>query len=385
MNAVVSRIHHTTLFYLTTALLWSSLYIYMPILPVHAENLGATMGLVGTIVGAYGFSQLVLRVPMGMWSDRIGTRKPFILVGIVAAGVAGLGLAQSSDPNWLVIWRGVAGIGAASWVAFTVLFSSYFPPEKATRAMANLVFITGISQTLCTYAGGMIAEIWGWHAPFYVAILLAFLALLTALILHEKPLTVRRKMTLRDLYRIGTTPQLLIVSVITLLSMWNFTAAGGGFTLVYGGRLGASRSELGMLSTVMQLAHMMAAYASDSVASRFGYCRTVATGLLIQSLACFMVPMVSSLPMLALSQSLSGFGRAFVYSMLMGLSIRAVPPSDRATAMGVFQAIYALGMFAGPATTGVLGDALGFFSVFYIAGAATVLGLFLTLARVPAK
>jgi len=69
----------------------------------------------------------------------------------------------------------------------------------------------------------------------------------------------------------------------------------------------------------------------------------------------------------------------------MGLSIRTVPARDRATAMGIFQAIYAVGMFAGPATTGMLGDALGFFSVFYIAGAATALGVALALTSVPSK
>lgn len=385
MSPTASRPHHTCLFYLTTALLWASLYVYVPILPVHAENLGASMGLVGTIVGAYGFSQLILRIPLGIWSDRIGLRKPFILVGIIAGGVAGLGLGLSSDPHWLVVWRGVSGVGAASWVAFTVLFASYYPPEKATRAMTYLVFVTGISQTICTYAGGRIAEQWGWHAPFFVAIALAFLSLLAALQLQEKPLVVHREMTLRDIFRVGTTPFLLELSIITLLSMWSFTSTSGGFSLVYAARLGAGRSDLGTLSTLAQLTFMAATLASGPMAGCIGYCRTVATGMVLQAAGALMVPMVDTLEMMALSQMLAGVGRGCSYSLLMGLSIRFVSPRDHAKAMGVFQAIYALGMFAGPATTGMLGDALGFSSVFYIAGAASLLGLILTAARVPAK
>ena len=385
MNLTGIRQHHIYLFYVTIALLWASMYVYAPILPVHAENLGATMGLVGTIVGAYGFSQLVLRIPIGVLSDRIGLRKPFIFFGIAAAGLAGVGLGLTSDPNWLAVWRGVSGIGAASLVCFTVLFASYYSPEKSTMAMAKLVFAMGLSQTISTYVGGIIAEEWGWHAPFFVAVGLAILALITALLLYEKPLVVHRDMAVGDLFRIGKNRLLLSVSFITLLSLWNTTATSGGFTLVYAARLGVSRADLGMLTMLMQLALMVTTMASDFVASRIGYCRTVTAGIIFQTVSAVMVPSVDTLPMVAVSQILSGGGRGLSYSILMGLSIRTVPARDRATAMGIFQAIYAVGMFAGPATTGMLGDALGFFSVFYIAGAATALGVALALTSVPSK
>lgn len=385
MSPAVLRPYHIYLFYLSIALLWASMYVYVPILPVHAENLGASMGLVGTIVGAYGFSQLVLRIPFGVWSDRIGLRKPFIFVGMVAAAVAGLGLGLTSDPNWLVVWRAVSGIGAASLVSLTVLFASYYPPDKATRAIAKLVLAMGISQTASTYIGGRIAEEWGWNAPFFVAVVLALLGLMATLPLYEKPLVVHREMTIGDLFRIGRNPLLLAVSFITLLSLWATTATSGGFTLVYAARLGASRTDLGMLTTLMQLALMLTTMLCNPVASRIGYCRTVTLGMAIQIVSALMIPSVNTLPMVAFSQVLSGAGRGLSYSLLMGLTIRAVPARDHATAMGVFQAIYAVGMFAGPATTGILGDALGFFSVFYIAGVAAILGLMLTVAKVPSK
>src|SRR5450756_652018 len=111
------------------ALYWSSMYVYVPTLSVYAENLGASLSLVGMIVAAYGFPQLIVRIPLGIWSDRIGLRKPFILAGVATSALAGLGLALSADPAWLVVWRGMSGVGGSAFVVFTVLFSSYFAPQ----------------------------------------------------------------------------------------------------------------------------------------------------------------------------------------------------------------------------------------------------------------
>ena len=70
-----------------------------------------------------------------------------------------------------------------------------------------------------------------------------------------------------------------------------------------------------------------------------------------------------------------------LYPVTMALSVNAVAPTDRATAMGVYQAVYALGMFAGPASAGFIGDGLGMASVFFISAAVTLSGIPLALAR----
>ncbi|MHB0869864.1 MAG: MFS transporter [Chloroflexota bacterium] len=373
------------LFFVATALYWASMYVYMPILPVHAENLGASMGLVGTIVGAYGFSQLVLRIPLGIWSDRIGVRKPFILAGLAAAALGALGLGLSSDPLWLVVWRAMSGVGAAAWVAFTVLFSSYFAPQKATRAMAYLTFVGFASQTVSTYAGGVVAQTWGWHAPFYVAMALGVLGTVAALPISEKALPIRREMTLREIYRIGTVPLLVVVSLTAMLSMWTHWATSGGFSLVYAGRLGASRADLGTLTMVMQVALTATTLLSAFLAERIGARATAIAGLGMQAIGAFAVPLVDTIPLVGITQALSGAGRGLAYPLMMGLSIRAVPAGDRATAMGVFQAVYALGMFAGPASTGVIGDGFGLGAVFAVAGMASLLGVAVVAAGVPGR
>jgi len=60
----------------------------------------------------------------------------------------------------------------------------------------------------------------------------------------------------------------------------------------------------------------------------------------------------------------------------MGASIQHVQNADRSTAMGLHQAVYAVGMFAGPALSGVLAKAMGIQPMFGVTAVACLaLGL----------
>ncbi len=79
-----------TLFALATFLFWASLYLFVPILPVYAESLGASLTMVGVVIGSYGIAQLLLRVPIGLVADAYGQRKLLAQGGIVAACLGAL-------------------------------------------------------------------------------------------------------------------------------------------------------------------------------------------------------------------------------------------------------------------------------------------------------
>ena len=75
-------------FLVSTALYWMSLYLYLPVLAPYVEFKGGGLGIVGVVVSAYGLAQLLLRLPLGVASDRFGRRKPFLALGFVASSVA---------------------------------------------------------------------------------------------------------------------------------------------------------------------------------------------------------------------------------------------------------------------------------------------------------
>lgn len=57
---------------IVTGLFWLSMYTYVPILALYAQRLGASYDMVGIIIGSYGLTQLLLRLPIGIASDAWG-------------------------------------------------------------------------------------------------------------------------------------------------------------------------------------------------------------------------------------------------------------------------------------------------------------------------
>ena len=91
---------------------------------------------------------------VGVWSDHLGWRLPFLYAGHVFNLLGCLGLAFAPNAACLVLARGVFGISAATWVGFTVLYASYFPPNETPKAMGVVSAINGISLTIFNGLGG---------------------------------------------------------------------------------------------------------------------------------------------------------------------------------------------------------------------------------------
>jgi MFS family permease len=104
----------------------------------------------------------------------------------------------------------------------------------------------------------------------------------------------------------------------------------------------------------------------------------VSAGYLVVGAATLAIPFIHSIPLLMLSQAIGGVGRGLVFPILMSCTIAAVAPSELATAMGFFQATYALGMTMGPWVAGGLVAWLGLGGVFIMT--AGLMGLAAVIA-----
>jgi MFS family permease len=360
---------------------WSAMYVYVPTLPVYARSLGASLTIIGLLVGAYGFSQMVLRIPIGILSDRWGVRRPFISIGFVAAGVGALGLALAPTPELLVVSRAVVGIAAATWVTATVLFTGYFKPTETARAIGLLAFVGGIAQLVSTTAGGKLAEDFGWQAPFVVAVVLATIGLATTFLIREN----RQQRTPPKMSRLiaaATIPSLLVVSLVAALVQYAFWATTYAFVPIFADDLGASRTDLGLLAGASLTLYTVSTLGAAPLVSRLGARTVVAGGLVLMAVSTIVVPFLSAVLPLAIAQAISGVGRGVSSTVLMSESIRWVPASERATAMGVFQAVYAIGMFVGPATAGLVADTLGLAGAFLATGVLTGLGAMVAMVAI---
>ena len=257
-------------------LYWGALYVYSPILSVYAQSLRASFTTVGMVVGAYGFVQMWLRISLGIWSDRLGRRLPFLYAGHFFNLVGCLGLAMAPTPMYLVAFRGVLGISAATWVAFTVLFASYFPPNQSPKAMGVVTAINGISLIIVNGLGGQIARMWGMGATFYAGAGLAAIGLIATVPIKEHWAT-RHAPTFRQIWRIITHPALMLIASIMALNHYSFWAT----TLVLGVFLSGCSDLLGKEADPMPRASTEFTFDQYEIVTGVAKRQTVLTGFLL--------------------------------------------------------------------------------------------------------
>ena len=184
-------------------------------------------------------------------------------------------------------------------------------------------------------------------ATFYAGAGLAVIGLISTVPIKEKRVT-RTPPTVRQIWRVMTHPALLIAASVTALNHYAFWATTFSFIPVYADDLGASKFTLGIIGVVSLVPYTLASLVNHRFAQRLGDNWAVFAGMMIMAATTFVVPLIHDVPLLAASQGINGIGRGIVYPLLMGLSIREISSEDRATAMGVFQAVYAIGMFSRP-------------------------------------
>ena len=180
-------------------------------------------------------------------------------------------------------------------------------------------------------------------------------------------------------------PELVLASIVAALGQYTTFATIFGFVPNYAVSIGATKAQLGILSMVGTATSALAILVSSSyIVPRLGARLTVFLSFLSIALGTLVLPFIHSVTILYASQVLAGMGRGSTYPILMGLAIARLPDSDKATAMGFFQATYAIGMFAGPVCAGLIGGRWGYAELFLSTAVVTLFTAFYSL-RLPRK
>ena len=367
-----------TLYAIAVFLYWIALYLYVPTLPTYAQSKSDNLALVGVILSMYGLWQAIIRLPLGIAADWLGWRKPFIIVGFALAGLGAWTMGAAEGVNGLIIGRAVTGLAASTWVPLVVVFSSLFPPHEAVRASAMLTFVGSVGRVLATGVTGSLNELGGYSLAFFLAAGAAALAILIVLPARER-LRPPQRPSVRGIGSLITRRDVLLPSLLAAVSQYANWTASFGFMPILARQLGATdvtqSALVSMNIGVVSLGNLVA----TAIVSRMGAQRLVYLSFVLLSTGIGGAALAPSLPLIFVSQFCMGLGQGIGYPVLMGMSIQQVADAERTTAMGLHQAVYAIGMFGGPWLSGRLADAMGIRPTFGVtAFVCLALGLFVT-------
>ncbi|MGM0877302.1 MAG: MFS transporter [Bacillota bacterium] len=362
------------IFLIVSFALWFSHFIYLPILTTYIETMGGKYIFIGIVLSSYGLMQFLFRLPIGIYSDLFRLRRPFIVAGMLISTTSCLVFALTDSLGWVLIARSLAGIAAATWVVFTVLYSSYFVDREVHRAMSSISFVVVLAQLIGMSLSGFIVNEWGWSAPFWVGGITSIIAAILSLFIYEeKEGKESVPVKVKDLTSVIKEPMLLKVSLLSILAHSIIFTTMFGFIPAYALKIGLHASDISLIVFSFMIPHAIATlFMGKVIVPLLGKWKSLKTAFLVSAFFTLLTPFIESKGLLMIIQGFNGFSLGILFPLLLGLAIESISHEKRATAMGVYQALYALGMFSGPFIAGVLNSGFGITAGFYFTG---ILGL----------
>jgi MFS family permease len=153
------------------------LFMILPVFAIYGEQLAGYSPLwLGLAIGAYGLTQALLQIPMGILSDKYG-RKPVILAGLVVFLIGSVVAALSTSIYGVVIGRAIQGMGAIA-SAILALAADLSREEQRPKVMATIGMFIGLSFTLAMILGPIVADAFGLSGLFWFTALLTIIAMI---------------------------------------------------------------------------------------------------------------------------------------------------------------------------------------------------------------
>ncbi len=159
---------------------------------------------------------------------------------------------------------------------------------------------------------------------------------------------------------------LMAVSVATFMLLLDITVVNTALPSIEKD-LGASFTDLQWVIDAYALSLAALVLIAGSLADRLGRRRVFAAGLAIFSFASGLAALAPDPTFLNVSRAIQGVGGAVMFAVSLALIAQEFPAGrERGTAMGAYGATIGVAVAIGPLVGGVLTDALGWESVFYL-------------------
>lgn len=114
----------------------------------------------------------------GALGDRFGRRK-ILIVGMAIFVVASIAVAFTPDANFLIVGRGLQGLGGALVIPQTLsILTAVFPREERGRAIGIWAGALGFGMAFGPLVGGILVDLIGWAGVFWVPAPIAALCML---------------------------------------------------------------------------------------------------------------------------------------------------------------------------------------------------------------
>ena len=353
------------------------LFMVMPVFMLEARHYegGADLSSVGMAMGVYGLVQAVLQIPFGMAADRVG-RKRVIYIGLALLALGSLVGALATSVAGLALGRALQGGGAIS-AAVTALLADQTRDEVRTKGTALVGASIGLMFALSLVLGPVLSAWGGLPAIFGVTLLLALAGVaIVRFWTPPEPALPDPAQSQHSLWGLLVHPDLIRLNfgVFALYAVQLASWVAIPALLIQAGVASADHGWVYLpavlLSFVVMAATLFPMERRGLLRPLFLAC--IVLVMLVQAAWGWMSLGQPALWLLVLLLFLFFCGFNVLEASQPSLASRLAPLGSRGAALGVYNTLQSLGIFAGGALGGLLLKRVGAFGVF---GASTGLML----------
>jgi MFS family permease len=344
-------------------------YMLAPTLPIYLERLGSKETEIGVLVGAFGASSLVLRLVVGQALLTYSERKIMMAGAAIFAVTFGGFLALPLFwPLFVVrLFQGLAF--ACLDTAVLAFVVRIVPPALTAQGISYCLLAVNFSLASAPLLGMFVINRFSFTLLFILGAALSLCALFFSSLVKGPPVVRPGGPASRTGFAVNVKAIPPAIGSFLQNFIWGSLLA---FVPLYAIKRGVSNPA--PFFTAMAAMTVAGRLLGGRIFDIYDREKIVMVLMGTSTLTCIGLAFAETLPVFIALGALWGFGAAFLFPVLMALSMERAGSSG-GTAVGTFRALGDTGLTLGPVTMGIVIPLTGYPIMFLCLGLASLINL----------
>ncbi len=331
----------------------------LPIIPLTARDLGASVPEAALMVGLLSIGSLLSNVPASLITMRWGERWAIVAAGLWSV----LGMLLCFNTTHLGLFGAGCFMVGMSQAVYNLARQSYLteavPVAYRARALSTLGGVMRIGMFAGPFLAAGAVHAFGLSAAYVIGIVAAAAAASIAIRIPDletpplppgqaAPATVTMRSTLKDHWRVFLTLGIGVVLVSAV------RASRQAVIPLWAEHLALTPAAASMIYGLAGGIDMLVFYPAGKVMDQRGRRAVAVPSMVIMGVALLLMPLTSGFWSLLLASLAIGFGNGIGSGMIMTLGADHSPRHGRAHFLGVWRLMADIGASSGPALLSLL-------------------------------
>ncbi|GGC88988.1 MFS transporter [Thalassobacillus devorans] len=355
---------------LSTACFMFSIAGSRPLIPLFANNIGATNTDIGLIVAMFSFLPLFLSLPIGNIIDKIGPKSPLLY----SIGLGGVGLIcpyLSSNLSGIYISQVLTGISQMIFVIAMQTFTGRF--EKREKRDFH-IFIFSIGVAVGSFFGplfsGILSQQKGYAFTFFILGILSLFSIILVLLLQIKGYSDKNikgkdiDKTVLELLTQRNLRYAFLVSALVLIAKDMFIA----YFPLLANEKGISNVLIGIIISINAGAGVLIRFVLPIIAQKWHQRKVISFSILAVAILYMTYPLLEHVTLFLVISFILGICLGIGQPLSISATISNLPSDQVGKGLGLRLCINKFAQVIMPAFLGVVANVGGITGVFYVIG-----------------